>query len=262
MSPLEAVLIALAGVAAGTINTVVGSGTLITFPTLLAFGVPPVTANVSNSIGLVPGSVTGAPGYRRELVGQRSRVLHLASASAGGGLLGGLLLLWQPGAFEMIVPALILLGLVLVIAGPRTLRTGRAPARGDRRPPGPRGPVGVAADVRVRGVRRLLRRRAGRADDGHHGDRHRRDPAAAERAEECPGRARQRRLRGALRVGRRRRLADRGAHRRWRDRRRSARRLDRSAAAGRCVARLHRGRRGRRPDHPADLIRPASRRTP
>ena len=64
---VEAVLIALAGVAAGTINTVVGSGTLITFPTLLAFGVPPVTANVSNSIGLVPGSVTGAIGYRREL---------------------------------------------------------------------------------------------------------------------------------------------------------------------------------------------------
>ena len=55
MSPLEAVLVALAGVAAGTINAVVGSGTLITFPTLLAFGVPPVTANVSNTIGLVPG---------------------------------------------------------------------------------------------------------------------------------------------------------------------------------------------------------------
>jgi uncharacterized membrane protein YfcA len=113
------VLIALAGVAAGTINTVVGSGTLITFPTLLAFGVPPVTANVSNSIGLVPGSVTGAVGYRRELRGQRSRLLHLASASGLGGLLGGALLLWQPGAFEFVVPALILLGLLLVVAGPR-----------------------------------------------------------------------------------------------------------------------------------------------
>jgi uncharacterized membrane protein YfcA len=119
VSPLEAVLIALAGVAAGTINTVVGSGTLITFPTLLAFGVPPVTANVSNSIGLVPGSVTGAVGYRRELRGQRSRLLHLASASGLGGLLGGALLLWQPGAFEVVVPALILLGLLLVVAGPR-----------------------------------------------------------------------------------------------------------------------------------------------
>ena len=119
MSPIEAVLIALAGVAAGTINTVVGSGTLITFPTLLAFGVPPVTANVSNSIGLVPGSVTGAVGYRRELRGQRSRLLHLASASGLGGLLGGALLLWWPGAFEFVVPALILLGLLLVVAGPR-----------------------------------------------------------------------------------------------------------------------------------------------
>jgi uncharacterized protein len=119
VSPVEAVLIALAGVAAGTINTVVGSGTLITFPTLLAFGVPPVTANVSNSIGLVPGSVTGAVGYRRELRGQRSRLLHLASASGLGGLLGGALLLWQPGAFEVVVPALILLGLLLVVGGPR-----------------------------------------------------------------------------------------------------------------------------------------------
>jgi uncharacterized membrane protein YfcA len=119
VSPVEAVLIALAGVAAGTINTVVGSGTLITFPTLLAFGVPPVTANVSNSIGLVPGSVTGAVGYRRELRGQRSRLMHLASASGLGGLLGGALLLWWPGAFEFVVPALILLGLLLVVAGPR-----------------------------------------------------------------------------------------------------------------------------------------------
>jgi uncharacterized membrane protein YfcA len=119
VSLLEASLIALAGVAAGTINTVVGSGTLITFPTLLAFGVPPVTANVSNSIGLVPGSITGAVGYRRELRGQRSRILHLASASGAGGLLGGVLLVWQPGAFEAVVPVLIVVGLVLVVTGPR-----------------------------------------------------------------------------------------------------------------------------------------------
>ena len=73
MTPVEVGAIFLSGIWAGTINTLVGSGTLITFPTLLAFGVPPVTANVSNSIGLVPGSVSGAIGYRRELVGQRSR---------------------------------------------------------------------------------------------------------------------------------------------------------------------------------------------
>ena len=81
----EVVAIALAGLAAGTINTVVGSGTLITFPVLLAFGYAPVTANVSNTIGLVPGSVSGAIGYRRELAGQRRRVLRLGTASLLGG---------------------------------------------------------------------------------------------------------------------------------------------------------------------------------
>ncbi|MGZ4496518.1 MAG: sulfite exporter TauE/SafE family protein [Nocardioides sp.] len=120
MSPLDAVAILLAGLAAGTINTVVGSGTLITFPTLLAFGIPPVTANVSNTIGLVPGSVSGAVGYRRELAAQRGRVLRLAVGSLVGGVVGGLLLLSLPaGAFAAIVPALILLGLVLVVLQPR-----------------------------------------------------------------------------------------------------------------------------------------------
>jgi uncharacterized protein len=120
VSPTEAVLIALAGVAAGTINTVVGSGTLITFPTLLAFGVPPVTANVSNTIGLVPGGIAGAIGYRRELVGQRPRVLRLATASLVGGLVGAVLLLVLPDdAFAAIVPVLILLGCVLVVLQPR-----------------------------------------------------------------------------------------------------------------------------------------------
>ena len=120
MSPLEIVAVLLAGIAAGTINTVVGSGTLITFPTLLAFGVPPVTANVSNTIGLVPGSVSGAIGYRRELEGQRSRVLRLCVASLVGGAAGAILLLVLPAdAFAAIVPALIVLGLVLVVLQPR-----------------------------------------------------------------------------------------------------------------------------------------------
>ncbi|WP_193606982.1 TSUP family transporter [Nocardioides lijunqiniae] len=134
MSLLEAAAILLAGVAAGTINTVVGSGTLITFPTLLAFGVPPVTANVSNNIGLVPGSVTGAIGYRRELVGQRSRVLRLLSASVLGGAIGAVLLLVLPeGAFAAIVPVLILLGVVLVIFQPRLSAwvAARTEARGE-----------------------------------------------------------------------------------------------------------------------------------
>ena len=120
MSLFEVVAILLAGTAAGTINTVVGSGTLITFPTLLAFGIPPVTANVSNTIGLVPGSVSGAIGYRRELAGQRSRVLRLSVASLIGGTAGAVLLLVLPeDAFTAIVPALIVLGLVLVVCQPR-----------------------------------------------------------------------------------------------------------------------------------------------
>jgi len=120
---LEALLIGLAGLAAGTINTVVGSGTLITFPTLLAFGVPPVTANVSNNIGLVPGSLSGAIGYRRELEGQRARVLRLALASFLGGIGGAVLLLTlDEGAFEAIVPVLVGIGLVSVGLQPRINR--------------------------------------------------------------------------------------------------------------------------------------------
>lgn len=116
----EILAVLLAGVWAGAINTIVGSGTLITFPVLLAVGVPPVTANVSNSIGLVPGSATGAWGYRRELKGQAGRVRWLVPATVLGSLTGALLLLWLPSsAFDAIVPALIGLGVVLVIVGPR-----------------------------------------------------------------------------------------------------------------------------------------------
>jgi uncharacterized membrane protein YfcA len=120
---LEAVAILLAGLAAGCINTVVGSGTLITFPTLLAFGFPPVTANVSNNIGLVPGSVSGAVGYRRELTGKRRMVVRLAVGSFLGAAIGAVLLLVLPAsAFEAIVPVLVLLGVTLVIVQPRLSR--------------------------------------------------------------------------------------------------------------------------------------------
>jgi uncharacterized membrane protein YfcA len=128
----EIVAILLAGMAAGTINTVVGSGTLITFPTLLAFGIPPVTANVSNTIGLAPGSLSGAIGYRRELEGQRTRLWRLGSGSLIGGVVGALLLLWLPSsAFDAIVPVLIVLGCVLVVIGPRIQR--RVAAKADER---------------------------------------------------------------------------------------------------------------------------------
>lgn len=123
MSGLELLAILLAGIGAGTINAVVGSGTLITFPTLLALGVPPVTANMSNSLGLVPGSVAGAVGYRRELVGQRARVVRLLVFSTTGGVVGAVLLLvLPPDAFEAVVPVLILLGVTLVVVQPRLSR--------------------------------------------------------------------------------------------------------------------------------------------
>jgi uncharacterized protein len=119
----EVLAIALAGLAAGTINTVVGSGTLITFPVLLAFGYAPVTANVSNTIGLVPGSLSGALGYRRELTGQRGRAVRLGAASVLGGVTGAVLLLVLPAsAFATIVPAFIALALVLVLLQPRLSR--------------------------------------------------------------------------------------------------------------------------------------------
>lgn len=108
-----------AGVAAGAINTVVGSGTLITFPVLLAFGVPPVTANVSNAWGVMVGSLSGTWGYRRELRDQWHRVWPLAIGTTIGSVIGALLLLALPAsAFRSVVPALIGLGVFLVIFGP------------------------------------------------------------------------------------------------------------------------------------------------
>jgi uncharacterized membrane protein YfcA len=120
MSIGEVIIIALAGLAAGTINTIVGSGTLITFPVLLAFGYAPVTANVSNTIGLAPGSVSGAIGYRRELAGQRSRAIRLGTMSLLGGITGAVLLLVLPAAaFKAVVPVFIAIALVLTVMQPR-----------------------------------------------------------------------------------------------------------------------------------------------
>lgn len=120
VSVLEALLVLLAGVAAGSINTVVGSGTLITFPVLLAVGLPPVTANVSNTVGLFSGALVGAYGYREELTGQRQRIYRLATASIVGAIIGAILLLKLPAAaFNAIVPVLIGVALLLVLFGKR-----------------------------------------------------------------------------------------------------------------------------------------------
>lgn len=120
MSAGEALLVVLAGLGAGTINTIVGSGTLITFPSLLLLGVPPVTANISNTLGLVPGSLVGSVGYRRELAGAGPQLRrHIPMSVLGGSLGAVLLLVLDPGLFRTIVPVLIVLGIVLVVAGPR-----------------------------------------------------------------------------------------------------------------------------------------------
>src|SRR3954452_23843147 len=98
MDVLEALALLAAGLFAGAINAVVGSGSLVTFPTLLAFGYAPVLANVTNNIGVLPGSVSGAWAYRRELAGRRARVSRLAGASVVGGLIGAIALLELPAS--------------------------------------------------------------------------------------------------------------------------------------------------------------------
>jgi uncharacterized protein len=119
VGPAEALAIFAAGGAAGAVNAIVGSGSLITFPTLLAFGIPPIVANVSNNVGLVSGNVSGAIGYRRELAGQRSRLIRLGVIAAAGSVAGAAALLSLPSSsFQLIVPALILISCVLVVVQP------------------------------------------------------------------------------------------------------------------------------------------------
>ena len=119
MSVVEVLALLAAGLFAGTINTVVGSGTLITFPTLLLFGYPAVVANVTNTVGLVPGGLAGIHGYRAELRGHGKTLRRLAPMSFLGAVIGALLLLVLPAAaFAAIVPVLIGLALLLVLFGP------------------------------------------------------------------------------------------------------------------------------------------------
>ena len=123
MSTLEVLTVLLAGVGAGAINAIIGSGTLFTFPVLLSLGFPPVTATMSNAIGLVPGSISGTWGYRRELAGQKRRVLRLLPASILGAVTGAWLLLHlPPETFEAVVPVLLVLALILVVTQTRIQR--------------------------------------------------------------------------------------------------------------------------------------------
>jgi len=123
MPVVDLILIFAAGLVAGTMNTVVGSGSLITFPTLLALGYPPVVANVSNTIGLVPGSISGAIGYREKLAGQWRTIWRLVPWCASGAVVGAVLLLALPDAvFEGIVVVLVALAMILLLLQPRIIR--------------------------------------------------------------------------------------------------------------------------------------------
>ncbi len=206
----EALAIAAAGFAAGTINTVVGSGTLITFPVLLAFGYPPVTANVSNNVGLVPGSVSGAIGYRRELDGQRVHAMRLGVASVLGGITGAALLLSLPSsAFEAIVPVFIAIALVLVVVQPSIAR---ALARRTAQP-GRRHRALTLGAVHHRCIWRLFRGRPGHPPARHFGLGATARSAQNQRVEERARRFGERCGGGVLHRGRTHRVGARGDHR-------------------------------------------------
>ena len=146
MSAAEIIAVVAAGFGAGTINALIGSGTLITFPVLLAVGYPPVVANVSNNVGLVPGAVSSAWAYRRELEGGGPRLRRFTPATAAGANVGAILLLTLPAAaFEAIVPVLIAISLVLVVFQPRITRWIMARRRVHRPHGGPLLVVGIFA---------------------------------------------------------------------------------------------------------------------
>lgn len=117
---MELLLLVGAGIVAGAVNAAVGSGTLLTYPLLLAYGLPPVVANGTNCAGLAPGNLFGAWGYRRELAGRRRELVPLAASTGVGALLGALLVVLLPASvFERVVPWFILLACLLVLVGPR-----------------------------------------------------------------------------------------------------------------------------------------------
>lgn len=140
-------VVLLAGFWAGTINSIVGSGTLVTFPVLVAVGFPPVTAQVSNAMGLVAAGFSGTYGYRRELRQSLAVVPVLTTASVLGGVLGAFLLTVLPeSVFEVAAPCLILVALGFVVFQPRlnrwvSLRRAADPSSAPAAADAPRGPV-------------------------------------------------------------------------------------------------------------------------
>jgi uncharacterized membrane protein YfcA len=144
LSPLQLLLVGAAGLAAGAINSIAGAGSLLTFPALLAAGLPPLQANISNSIGLVPGSLSGAWGYRGELQRNVRQAAILCVPAGVGAVVGALLLLNLPErVFVVVVPLLVAAASALVLAQPAITR--RLAHRGTR-------PVGLALGLFLVGV--------------------------------------------------------------------------------------------------------------
>ena len=132
VTPIELGVVAVGGLLAGAANAVAGGGTLVSFPALLAAGLPPFTANVTSSTGLLAGFVGGSFAYRRELAGQGRRVRSLGLTALAGGTAGAVLLLRTPGdAFEVVVPWLVLVACALLAVQPRL--TSLVAARRERR---------------------------------------------------------------------------------------------------------------------------------
>lgn len=241
LSFLGALAIVAAGFGARAVNTIVGSDSLITYPVMVMLGVPPVSANVANTVGLVPGSLAGAWGYRSELGPARAVLSRLSVASVGGALIGAAILITLPGeAFTVVVPFLILGAALLVAltAGDRATRGGGTDA------------LGTAAGLGRRGghLRRLLLRGPGRHPAGR--PRHlpqRGHPGPQRDGELAPG-ARQRRRRALLHRDHPRCAGTRPVHRRRLDPRGAGRGTHRQggagagAAQGRRRLRLHDGR--------------------
>ena len=125
--PWALAIVLLAGLVAGTINAVVGSGTLITFPILLILGVPPVVANISNTLGLVPGAAASVWEYRSTLVRSRSLLARVVPFTVVGAIAGSVLVVALPSdVFAGVVPVLIALALVAVVLQPWFQRLARA----------------------------------------------------------------------------------------------------------------------------------------
>lgn len=131
--PGRQALLALAGVGAGVVNGLAGGGTLVSFPTMIAMGYPALTANVTNTVGIWPGYVSGVAGFRREVAGQGPLVRTLAWPAGIGALVGALLLLATPSAdFEAAAPWLILFSALLFAAQPLMARWLGGSAHPDR----------------------------------------------------------------------------------------------------------------------------------